>query len=292
MVLSSQDFARDGEDVAFGQTQTFSGGKTKAQAYDELLANHDLDYNVRAKLRGEATLSLAIHLLMGRGHEKIVRLLLDVDRIEIDPSDEEYGDDDMWLEVAPEHLTGFTKDAVEKIQDACREINRRKPYAIRFAGAREVLPDVGPDWQDNLRQLLGGKPSNHARRIRSEPPRWADDGLSFTNDGELKVYQALKKIQAMCPGDDTLSIFPLPAGRLPGRTWEPDVLVTYKKRAGVLEIDGPHHTARRAMDMTRDNLWLDAGVAFACRIPVEVLNDPRELDLSLKKFLKRLAETR
>jgi hypothetical protein len=260
--------------------------------YDELLANDRLDYGIRAKLRGEATLSLAVHLLMGRGHENIVRLLLDVDRIEVDPSEQEYDGDELWLEVAPEHMTGFTKDAVEKIRDACKEIDKRKSYGIWFAGAREILPEVGPDWQDNLRQLLGGKPTNHARRIRNEPPRWVEDGLSFTNDGELKVYQALKRIQIRYPSDDTLGIFPLAAGRLPGKTWEPDVLVTYRKRVGVLELDGPHHAVRRAMDMTRDSLWLEAGVAFAYRIPVEVVNDPRELDLALKKFLKRLSETR
>ena len=72
-----------------GQTQTFGGGsgKTRAQTYDELLADDSLDYGVRAKLRGEATISLAVHLLLGRGHESIVRLLLDVDRIEVDPSE-------------------------------------------------------------------------------------------------------------------------------------------------------------------------------------------------------------
>jgi hypothetical protein len=261
----------DGGGVASGgQTQGYFGGgtgKSRAQTYDELLANDRLDYGVRAKLRGEATLSLAVHLLMGRGHEKIVKLLLDVEEIGVDPREQEYDDDQLWLEVAPEHMLGFTSDAVEKIRDACKEIDKRKSYGIWFAGAREILPEVGPDWQDNLRQLLGGKPSNHARRIRNEPPRWVEDVLSFTNDGELKVYQALKKIQAMCPSDDTLGIFPLAGGRLPGKTWEPDVLVTYKKRAGVLEIDGPHHNARRAIDMTRDSLWLDAGVAFVDRIP-------------------------
>jgi hypothetical protein len=279
-------------DVAFGQTQTFGGNaKTRAQTYDELLADDRLDYGVRARLRGEATISLAVHLLMGRGHEKIVRLLLDVERIEVD-REGSYDDDELWLEVAPEHMAGFTTDAVDKIRDACNEVEKRKNYGVWFAGAREVLPELGPDWKDNLRQLLGGKPTNHARRIRNEPPRWVDDGLSFTNDGELKVYRALKKIQGMYPSDDTLGIFPLAGGRLPGRTWEPDVLVTYRKRAGVLEIDGPQHNARRAMDMTRDSLWLDAGVAFVDRIPVEALPDPRELDSSLKKFLKRLAETR
>jgi hypothetical protein len=272
----------------------FGGGtiQPRAQTYDELLADDRLDHGEWLQLRGEATISLAAHLLNGRGHDKIVGLLLDVERIEVDPREDQYDDDSLWLEVAPEHMSGFTEDVTEKIADACSAIERRKRYGISFAGAREVLPELGPNWRDNLQQLLGGKPTNHARRIRNEPPRWVDDGLSFTNDGELKVYKALKEIQAACPNDDTLGIFPLAAGRLPGRTWEPDVLVTYKKRAGVLEVDGPHHNARRAMDMSRDSLWLDAGVAFAFRIPVEALSDPRELYLSLKKFLKRLAEAR
>jgi hypothetical protein len=93
-------------------------------------------------------------------------------------------------------MAAFTEDVAQKIRDACDEIEKRKCYGMWFAGAREILPEVGPGWQDNLRQLLGGKPTNHARRIRNEPPRWVDDGLSFTNDGELKVYKTLKKIQA------------------------------------------------------------------------------------------------
>lgn len=268
------------------------GGKAQPQTYDELLTQRDLDYDVRAELRAEATISLSAHLLIGRGHDKIVGLLLDVERISVDRRENDYDDDSLWLEVAPEHMASFTEDVTDKIREACTEVEKRKCYGMWFAGTREILPEVGPGWQDNLRQLLGGKPTNHARRIRNEPPRWVDDGLSFTNDGELKVYRALKKIQAGFPKDDTIGIFPLPAGKVPGRTWEPDVLVTYKKRAGVLEIDGPHHNARRAMDMSRDNLWLDAGVAFAHRIPVEALTDPIELEGTLRKFLKRLAETR
>jgi hypothetical protein len=274
------------------QTQGFGGDHTRAQTYDELLANDRIDQGERLRLQGEATISLAAHLLVGRGQDKIVGLLLDVDRIKVDPREDRYDDDSLWLEVAPEHMPGFTEEVIDKIKEACTEVDRRKSYGIWLAGVRETLPDVGPGWQDNLRQLLGGKPTNHARKIRNEPPRWVDDGLSFTNDGELKVYRALKKLQAMYPSDDTIGIFPLPAGKLPGRTWEPDVIVTYRKRVGVLEVDGPHHTGRRANDMSRDSLWLDAGVAHAHRIPVEALNDPRELDATLRKFLKRLAETR
>jgi hypothetical protein len=36
----------------------------------------------------------------------------------------------------------------------------------------------------------------------------------------------------------------------------------------------------------------NAGVAFVDRIPVEVTTDTRELEAVLRRFLKRLAETR
>lgn len=79
------------------------------------------------------------------------------------------------------------------------------------------------------------------------------------------MYQALKQIQESFPRENTIGIFPLAGGRLPGKTWEPNVLVTYKGRAGVLEIDGPHHDVRRAMDLSRDHLLLDSGIAFVVR---------------------------
>jgi hypothetical protein len=270
-----------------------SNGQEKAQTYAEMLEDSSLPGD-RAQIRAQATLGLAAHLLLQRGEDKIARLLLDVIRLDVEVVDDRWEPDKLWLEVAPEHMRAFGDPVVDKIRDACDEIERRRDYQISLAGVREALPDIGPGWQESLRQQLAGgtRPTNHARRVRSEPPRFVEDGLSFTNDGELAVYKMLKKLQASMPGDETIGIFPLAGGRLPGKTWEPDVLVTYKKRAGVLEIDGPQHNARRALDMSRDNLWLDTGVAYVDRITVEALTDPRELEAFLKKFLKRLAETR
>ena len=166
-------------------------------------------------------------------------------RLEVEVVDDRWDSDRLWLEVASEHMEAFDDPIVDKIRDACCEIDQRRNYQISFAGVREALPDVGPDWQESLRrQLIGGaRPTNQARRVRSEPPRFVEDGLHFTNDGELAVYKLFKKIQASMPGDETIGIFPLASGRLPGKTWEPDVLVTYKKRVGVLEMDGPQHNA-------------------------------------------------
>jgi very-short-patch-repair endonuclease len=84
----------------------------------------------------------------------------------------------------------------------------------------------------------------------------------------------------------------LAGGRLPGRTWEPDVLVTYRGRAGVLEIDGPHHNRRRAFDTSREHLFRQSGVALVDRVTVEAIVNPDELMTILKRFLKWLAETR
>ena len=123
--------------------------------------------------------------------------------------------------------------------------------------------------------------------------RSAEDGLLFTNEGERTVYRALKKIQEKeFPHEESIGIYPLPRGRVPAHTWEPDILVTYKGRVGVLEVDGPSHNGRRALDRTRDHVLLDSGVAFVDRVPVEAIADPAELTATLKRFLRRLGDSR
>ncbi|MFE2065930.1 hypothetical protein ACFXDH_26715 [Streptomyces sp. NPDC059467] len=73
---------------------------------------------------------------------------------------------------------------------------------------------------------------------------------------------------------------------------EPDFLVTYKGRVGILEIDGTHHNARRALDVTRDHLMHDSGIAYVDRVPVEALENPTELGQVIDRFLRRLGEAR
>lgn len=280
----------------FGESSEGTGrAQTYAEMLEEMREDPWLDAGEQRTIRVNSAIAHTATLLFQRGERDTARLLLDIPRLEItvcDPWAET--PDSLWIEVAPETMREFGRDTVERIQEAFSEVSDRLGLHLSLEGVREVLPKVGPDWQDNLRQQLSGgkRPTNHARRIRFEPIRPVDDGLTFTNEGELTVYRALRKIQETLPGDDTIGIFPLAGGRLPKRTWEPDFLVTYKKRAGVIEIDGPHHNVRRALDATRDHLWLDAGVAFVDRIPVEALSDPKELEASLRKFLRRMTETR
>lgn len=272
-----------------------SEGTGQGQTYAQMLEKPSLDPDEEWKIRVHAAVAHTATLLFQRGQHDTARLLLDIPRMLLTrgnlwpPTN-----DSLWIEVAPETMSEFGRNTVERIEEAFNEVCERFGYRLSLDGVREVLPKVGPDWEDKLRQQLSGgkRPTNHARRIRVEPVHPREDWLTFTNEGELTVYRMLKKIQETCPKDDTIAIFPLAAVRIPGRTWEPDFLVTYKRRAGVLEIDGPHHNVRRALDVTRDHMWLDAGVAFVDRIPVEALSDPEELEASLRKFLRRMTETR
>lgn len=272
----------------------FGGGaeQAKARTYSEMLGDRSLTPADEQRIKANAILGISAALLQQRGHMNIALMLLDVKQPVIERTDDRFEPDNLWLEVAPEHMDGFEKNVVEKIRDACHEVCQRQGYDIYFEGVREILPDVGPEWRENLRQQSTKHPTNQARRIRNEPSHPVEDYLTLTNDGELTVYRALKLLQESLPADKTIGIFPLANGRILGHTWEPDFLVTYKNRAGVLEIDGHHHNARRALDMTRDHLLHQAGVAFVDRIPVEALADPKELGAALTRFIQRIAEAR
>ena len=52
--------------------------------------------------------------------------------------------------------------------------------------------------------------------------RPVEDGLTFGSAEEIRVYRALKRLQARFPQEETISIAPLPGVRLrSGNTWSP-----------------------------------------------------------------------
>ncbi len=66
-------------------------------------------------------------------------------------------------------------------------------------------------------------------------------------------------------------------------TWEPDFLVIYKGRAGIIEVDGRTHVKKWLSDGSRDCLFEDAGVAYVDHIDAADIGGP-EVD----QFLRRL----
>jgi hypothetical protein len=232
-------------------------------------------------------------LLARRGDATTAQLLLQVDRWKLEWDD--HGDEkDLMLEVDPANKSHFTDDLLQKLRDLCKEISVRFGLGVTWVEVRETFPIVGPGWREMVQREISGEcPSNQARRLQPSPRRWLEDNLAFTNEGEQRVYRILKHRQEkVLPREEMIAIFPLPNGRIAGRTWEPDFLVTYKGRAGILEIDGPHHNARRALDVTREHLMHDSGIAYIDRVPVEALEDRAETERVIDRFLRRLAEAR
>lgn len=154
-------------------------GQSEIHSYAEILDDPFLDESEKRQIRGEATLGHAALVLLQRGDQDCARLLLDVIEVVVERDD---WDTNLWLEVAPEHMDQFDNTTVERIRDVCVEVSNRRGYGISWVGVREVLPDVGPQWRDDLRQQFNGKrPTNQARRVRNDSVRHVEDWLAFTN---------------------------------------------------------------------------------------------------------------
>ncbi|HEX5408000.1 MAG TPA: hypothetical protein VFX16_37525 [Pseudonocardiaceae bacterium] len=262
------------------------------KTYEELLKDPFMNTAESREIRADSALGHTVALLMHRGERDVAELVLEIEtvRVEYDHSDQSW---DIWFDVVAEQMSRFNEVRMGRLRDVWAEVCNRLGYETFWIGVREILPSVGPGWREQFQSQSVKRPTNNGRRVRSGTIRFAEDYLAFTNDGERVVYRALRQIQEEdLPRDSTVGIFPLAGGRIPGRTWEPDFLITYRGRAGVLEVDGPHHNGRRAMDSTRDHLLLDAGVAFVDRIPVETIGEPSELNAALRRFLRRLGESR
>jgi hypothetical protein len=95
------------------------------------------------------------------------------------------------------------------------------------------------------------------------PSEW--HGMMFRSKSELAIAQALERIN--------VAFFPNARGRL-GQTAdarqarEPDFLVVYRGKVGVLEVDGgDYHRGLAADDHERDRLFRHHGIAVVERFP-------------------------
>jgi hypothetical protein len=152
-----------------------------------------------------------------------------------------------------------------------------------------VQPAANTSWARTADRAAPDRPTNQARRERADGPHLVENGLVFGSTGELRVYRALKRMQASFPQEDTISIAPLPGVRLrAGNTWSPDVLVLGRGRALIIEIDGPHHRSPRRYvdDRNRDLQWQRCGVPVI-RLAVEDLQDGDALDTRLREEIMR-----
>jgi hypothetical protein len=250
------------------------------------------------RLRGEITLGQTAQLLHKREQDHSAALLLDVQGLSVETyyadgfagwGSEDRGTLEAILDVETYLVSRFTDERKAEILAALNTVLERDRQFIDVVRVREVLPVVGEGWRDALsRDLAAERPNNQARTVRLEPHRRSQDGLFLTNVEEEKVYAVLRDIQQDLPEGDTILIAPLPGARVRAHTFTPDFLITYRGRAGVIEVDGPHHHGRRGADATRERLLLAAGVRHVGRILVEDLRARAEVEKWCRDFLRRL----
>ena len=112
--------------------------------------------------------------------------------------------------------------------------------------------------------------------------------MSFCDIAELTLYNAVKTKQVALPREVTFTIAPNAAVRVPGRTWEPDFLITYRGRVGIVEVDGTTHKKKYADDKGRGVILEDSGFILIMRLDVADAANPRQAEAFVDRFLLRL----
>ncbi|MGW6471107.1 hypothetical protein [Streptomyces nigra] len=189
-------------------------------------------------------------------------------------------------------MTLFTEDIIRDIARVMDDAVAKDPFAIPSLEARSLVPRISADWRKQLKEANGPAPHNHAKRIRLEPQRPMEDGLTFTNEWERRVYTVLKERQAALPDNDTIGILPLPRMKvLKSIPVEPDFLITYRGRVGIIEVDGRYHRGPRSRsdDNSRERLIRNAGVRQIDRIDVQDSTSKEQVEKFVTDFLKHLA---
>lgn len=253
-------------------------------------------------------------LLAQRGDEQAVALLVDVRSITFAATDEVIrtekvfdplgyptGDDGpaiitiyrraAVLDVDEHLVSRFTEEVCGRIAATLSYVAERNGEEnVAYVRPRPALPELDDDWRATYAaRLASDRPSNQARRESAGATHPVEDGLTFGSAEELRVYRALKRLQARCPAEDTIAIAPLPSVRLrSGNTWSPDVLVTGWGRVLIVETDGPHHRGPRRYvdDRNRDLQWQRCGVPVV-RLAVEDLHDDTALTDRLREEIVR-----
>jgi hypothetical protein len=190
----------------------------------------------------DAQLGTAIKLLYHRGEHKAVNMLLAAKDIlwEFDQEDWSINYFEIGIVVDVDSYDQYNNDELlGKVADAFRDVMR--PQKEGVTQVRLYPAQVQGDWRKDIEAHLRGKPKNQASLV-ALPDRFpVRDYMRFRDKAELVLYEALKEKQHSLPVTDTITIAPNASVRVLGHTWEPDFLVVYRGRTGVIEVDGGSH---------------------------------------------------
>lgn len=245
--------------------------------------------DVTSLVNWDVELGAAARLLHHRGHTDAVMLLLEVQDVDCQWAYDDWSINyyTYFMQVDLAFIDLLTSEIEEQIKEALNAVLRMSKQGCGTVVLVPHMVDQG-DWRSELKGAVYGKPVNQATLI-ALPQRYpTKDRMRFRDAGELAVYDGLLRTQARSSSGDTITIVPNPSVRVKGHTWEPDFLVAFGGKCGLIEVDGASHSNRWAADKSKDSIYEDCGIAYIARIPVEDTNDPGAVDLFVDRFLKRL----
>jgi hypothetical protein len=140
--------------------------------------------------------------------------------------------------------------------------------------------EMEENWRAQLRSQIEGEASNQGRPF-GDSRIVVHNGLNYRSQSEVAVAKQLERT-------DEILFFPN-AGAVAGKVpKEPDFLVFFRNKVGVLEVDGPTHAGRAADDSIRDSYFQRHGL-FVKHYPSEkCLNDAEWV---VKDFLRLLLKS-
>lgn len=172
----------------------------------------------------------------------------------------------------------------DKITSAIKGILPYNAYLYRLVPRIKVV-ELEPNWKETL---LGKfeKIHNQGIDLKGLPsPKHVWMGLNFRSKGEEYIAKELEKKGVL--------FFPNCVCRL-GRPQnrfrrEPDFLVCYQGKWGILEVDDPHFHSQAAKDHERDRLFKTYGIRIIEHFDYEdCLREPGSV---VQKFLSILQQT-
>jgi len=181
-------------------------------------------------------------------------------------------------------LTGDRDHPVRKaMETAIRAVTPDRTYVSDIV-PRAALIDIGPDWRSEMVDIVRGKSIHNQGNIIQGKPVHLWQHLRFRSPPEIRIAEALDAIEGVV-------FFPNCMGRLMGDDgWrvnrEPDFLVCYRGKWGILEIDGMAYHASAAKDHDRDRLFRSQGIKVVEHFDAtESYETPKSV---VDKFLKIL----
>ncbi|MCF3172372.1 hypothetical protein IPZ61_03400 [Streptomyces sioyaensis] len=260
---------------------------------DELLAPDmalTLDAPQNIATVSEWLLGTSAVLAHHQGNDETAQLIADVTSMDVRLWDTEWGREGykIVLIVEPQLYPIYNESELTRIQEVMSTVLEASGKEIDVMNVRPEIPRLAPGWRDQIKTANGPKPSNQGRRPRLAPRHPIEDQMHFTNEWERDVYRVLKKRQAALPDNETIGIMPLGGIRVRLRTFEPDLLITYRGFVGVIEIDGPQHKGHAGIDHSRTRQLLHAGVKVVDRLNVQEVGTLAEVEKFVDDFLTQL----